>query len=583
MHKSYQIMEQVFFALCKRVDTPVSLGVWLRFKYKEHLDLANVDIRPSDYLSAYSFAKDYAVVSYLSKYKGLRTGLKLDKEAWRRFNDAELSCKQTNQRFGRGVGAIPALETKLLRVQRKIADVLGPLRGFAEADLLRWGPGATFDIPRRRACGATKHSVIPSITEACIWLGQLVLRNNYQWFEAVTGIKPDGEFCVTSEFFHKVTGNRIEMVSKNAKTHRSIAAEPTVNGFIQQGVGRYVRRRLKRFGVDLDNQGVNQSLAMKAYSDRLATLDLKAASDTVARELVFSLLPPDWANLLDDLRSHAYVRDGKTVWYEKFSSMGNAFTFELESLIFYAIVSTICEDNGYHEGYSVYGDDIICPQSCASEVIDLLQYCGFSINLEKSHITGAFYESCGKHYFQGHDVTPPYQKELLEGPELVRAHNRLIRFGSRLLGTGDVSSLVKGACGVLYSAAPSDLRSCKVPYGGESDDGFQVVGADVPGSFTPGLGFHCTVFQFRQQLKAVNGLGALAHFLTNGRNSREAACPNGGSYLWSYAKSLSLVVSARDLAGTSQYLKGKLRRETRSYETVKRWILPAWEFQAAWV
>jgi len=41
-------------------------------------------------------------------------------------------------------------------------------------------------------------------------------------------------------------------------------------------------------------------------------------------------------------------------------------------------------------------------------------------------LTAYFFESCGKHYFQGIDVTPAYQKHVIDGPlQYIRMTNRL--------------------------------------------------------------------------------------------------------------------------------------------------------------
>jgi hypothetical protein len=99
--------------------------------------------------------------------------------------------------------------------------------------------------------------------------------------------------------------------------------------------------------------------------------------------------------------------------------MGNGFTFELESLIFFAIASCSC-DAGI---VSVYGDDIIVPSQYATDVMKNLEMCGFSLNWDKSFIDGPFRESCGGDYFEGFDIRPVYVTGLLSIKELYRLHN----------------------------------------------------------------------------------------------------------------------------------------------------------------
>jgi len=46
MQKELSSMREIYFSLCKSVDTPVSLGAWLRFKYSMYESLARMDINP---------------------------------------------------------------------------------------------------------------------------------------------------------------------------------------------------------------------------------------------------------------------------------------------------------------------------------------------------------------------------------------------------------------------------------------------------------------------------------------------------------------------------------------------------------
>jgi len=63
------------------------------------------------------------------------------------------------------------------------------------------------------------------------------------------------------------------------------------------------------------------------------------------------------------------------------------------------------------------------------DLIDLFNYCGFEINRDKSFFKGSFFESCGKHYFKGIDVTPIFQREVIDSvPSLFRHYNRVVRW-----------------------------------------------------------------------------------------------------------------------------------------------------------
>jgi hypothetical protein len=301
----------------------------------------------------------------------------------------------------------------------------------------------------------------------------------------------------------------IETVPKNAKTHRVIAKEPRANGFLQKGVGAYIRSRLKRVGINLDDQTQNQIGAFLAYDKGLATLDLKAASDSMPIELVFELLPVDWALALNDLRSHqAKMPDGQTITLNKFSSMGNGFTFELETLIFWAITSSV-KSLRMSSGADVliYGDDIICPAEIAGDVIESLAFVGFQTNKEKSFFEGNFYESCGRHFFKSKEVTPIYQKQPISSEvETLRMGNRIMRLAYRF---GDRNQLRKELFGPWNAAwrIGGSLRRYQLPLGAEGDDGW-LLPADYFASVKQdaNLGLRCKVIVLpRKRLPAHDG------------------------------------------------------------------------------
>lgn len=204
--------------------------------------------------------------------------------------------------------------------------------------------------------------------------------------------------------------NKIEFVPKTAKTERSIAVEPLLNGFLQKGIDQMIRNRLKRVGIDLSDQTLNQRMARQGSADwegddPFCTIDLSSASDSMSRGLIRHLLPEDWHDVLNDIRSHSYKLLGDRKVYEKFCSMGNGFCFPLETLVFVAICHAAgCGRPG--TDYSVYGDDIIVRRSKFQRVISLLRDFGFTPNTKKTFSEGPFRESCGADWYGGRDVRP---------------------------------------------------------------------------------------------------------------------------------------------------------------------------------
>jgi len=487
--------------LCEDVNSPLSLGLYLRFKYDQK-SLAEFEFEPSAYTDLQQFEADYFVASYLSKYKGLVTGIDQKAVALQKFESSELLCAQTNRRirdlrYGR---LCSGPSNEFFVAKRKIAQVLGPFSVFALEAGAGWGPGATDDLRRREAALDTKIIKVPiSVTKQAKHLIDKIIRSDAHWSCSILGVSPEdlsGPFSFLPIVFNIVEDNVVEFVPKNAKTHRIIAKEPRANAFLQKGYGAYFRKRLKRVGVDLDNQEENQKGASRAFFDDLSTLDLKGASDSMSVELVYELLPIDWVLALEDVRvKSSKLPDGRSVRLNKFSSMGNGFTFELESLLFWALASAVKETRGVGGRLLVYGDDIIVPRVIAEDVISLLEFAGFQVNEEKSFITGNFFESCGKHFFMGVDVTPVFQKEVPDSvEELIRAGNRLMRLSDRFSRCGRLWRPVKRAWHYLYSFAGKSSRF-QIPLGTEGDDGW-LVNAElfhtVP--FDLNFGLRCRVF-----------------------------------------------------------------------------------------
>jgi hypothetical protein len=205
---------------------------------------------------------------------------------------------------------------------------------------------------------------------------------------------------------------------KNAEIGRMCGKQSDFNCWIQMGIGHVMAGVLySRLGVDIRDQSLGWGRAQQGSVDQsFATLDLSSASATVAVEFVRKILPPDWFALLDSVR-HRYFRyreeDGSwsdPVRYEGFSSMGNGFTFPLESLLFALLVRAVSRRHGIPYDYAVYGDDIVVASVIAPTVVEELTSLGFILNPAKSFVTGPFRETCGKDFQSGEDVRPWYIK-----------------------------------------------------------------------------------------------------------------------------------------------------------------------------
>jgi hypothetical protein len=245
-----------------------------------------------------------------------------------------------------------------------------------------------------------------------------------------------------------------------------------MNMYVQKGFGNLIRKRLRDEGVDLDNQEVNRDLArVGAACGFLSTLDLSSASDTVSLELVRFLLPHDWCMALEQCRSPVGVLpDGTKVLYRKFSSMGNGYTFELESLIFYSLAWACNRYMGEPDTsfINVYGDDIIVPVRLDPLMRRVLDAAGFVVNARKSFSSGPFRESCGKHYHGVYEVSPFYvRRDVRTLGGLFLLHNKLYRWYHMMVSQG-MAKYARGVSNVLVwlrSIAPKQWRVPKLPDG----------------------------------------------------------------------------------------------------------------------
>lgn len=403
---------------------------------------------PRSYDNALSYAKDAAVAALLRKCPDLPIKVDRADAAKVKWRDGERSCYLTNLRLA---PLLARLETGIelssdeepvraqawsivLHARKVIADWIGSSPPNLIAG--RLGPGATYSDRGREITPLHKMSSNPTMTPLLWpflpqWLGTA-------WGAAVAA--RGGELV-------RVPGNRYSTAPKTALTDRSIAVEPALNMFYQLGLGAELRKRLRRnANWDLGTaQEKHRQLACFAseHPASYCTLDLSNASDTVCKSLVRLLLPQRWHQQLSWLRSPKTLIDGKWCLLEKFSSMGNGYTFELETIIFAALCTAVMRVMQRTEtlgrGVYVYGDDIIVPDATHREVIACLRFFGFALNEEKSFVGPVpFRESCGGDYFDGEPVRPFYIGDYPNEPQelivlangLTRLHETLARLGA---------------------------------------------------------------------------------------------------------------------------------------------------------
>lgn len=423
--------------LCEVIDSPRSLAFYLLLTNGEESDIDQIirsSLDPLHYreIDVEKFSYDYLVTRIGNKMPN-ELGRNLSCPALEAFCKSEDSCKQVNYDL-LGYTLVDRLADSgvpLEALRKAVNSIVGRAPSLVSAgEAGGWGPGSNFDLPRSEStpeakCGST--SVTWTLCKALESSGAF-------------GKDTQIPLWLLSQL-KLVPGNIVTTVPKNAKTDRTIAIEPAVNSWFQKGIGSFLRKRLRRFGIDLNDQRHNQYGALNAHRLGLATLDLSAASDSISLSVVEALFPSDWFALFQATRSErGTVSDRSEIhpddWfeYDKVSSMGNGFTFELESVLF----SAVCVACGVpRDQIMVYGDDIIVPREFTPLVTRVLHILGFSLNREKSFVDGLFFESCGVHVFAGCDVTPFVCKEPLDGPEKVmHIANELRLFATRLRDLG---------------------------------------------------------------------------------------------------------------------------------------------------
>jgi hypothetical protein len=397
-------------------------------------------------LTAHAVKHCRQALAFFQKLPDLEIGIDKERVGLGKFLEAEELCKSTNsflKLYRKGdIQIRPCVASVFHSAQRKIARVLGPVPRFEDLDL-RFGPGATRrtrkqDASIRRKLAESIQCSEDLLPYASALLEQVphlsAIHATDSRLEERIDYDADGGFSIITEEVDSVpveiTPAKLSFVPKNAKTHRSICVEPGLNAMFQLGVGDYMAKRLAAFGVDIRDQTLNQRRALEgSLTGELATLDLSSASDTVSHEIVFELLPLDWASFLNRGRStRVLLPSGKEMRQQKFSSMGNGFTFPLETLIFWGLASACCDQES---DATVYGDDIVVPVKAYDLLVEVLTVAGFKVNREKSYRSSPFRESCGKDYFSGIDVRPTYPRGWVSGQALFKLHNFYVRQGDQ--------------------------------------------------------------------------------------------------------------------------------------------------------
>lgn len=368
-------------------------------------------------------------LAFFSKFEPLPLGLDKEATAFKKFKESEDRCCETNRRLRRlrsanGLGLQSEIASILHGAQRKIASMLGPVPSYSKLNF-SFGPGANTSVKASKSSPRWKLGADLVCSNELISSVDYLLSEAPNWAQLHCVSEDDTSYIVPVS----TTCAKLQFVPKTAMTYRSICIEPILNSFAQKGIGGFLKGRLSRIGINLQDQTRNQTLACRGSVDNsLATVDLSAASDTISVEVVADLLPLDWFSFLSRFRTGRVEYSGEVLTLEKFSSMGNAFTFELETTLFWGLAIATCDFLQLPtENVSVYGDDVIIPKDAFPLLKLVFEHLGFVINTQKSFVDGPFRESCGADWLLGSDIRPFYQKTLVSAETLFILHNYYMR------------------------------------------------------------------------------------------------------------------------------------------------------------
>lgn len=223
--------------------------------------------------------------------------------------------------------------------------------------------------------------------------------------------------------------SRMVAVPKTFTKPRLIACETSARQWCQQNIWHYLSSRTEQTWLGkfiwFKDQSRNREMCRRGSVDgAVTTVDLKTASDCVTCHVVGQLFRrnPGLLLALQATRAHEIWQElandlPTLVKLNKFSTMGSACTFPVETLVFFCIaVSAVLTQRRLRpvmqnilaltEEVTIFGDDMIVPTESRELLFDALECLHFKVNTAKTFWNGNFRESCGLDAFRGIEVTP---------------------------------------------------------------------------------------------------------------------------------------------------------------------------------
>lgn len=445
----------------------------------------------------------HQVAALIRKYPWTpkESGLDPEGNALATFHSSERRCARVNQWFfarNRRVGKARPYEGYFHRARRWIEYVIRDKPDLASIyDKCDFTSGAGIGVHGdmtnlARKLLAERWTVTPTARP----IFAAALSQNFHYASRTGARKESGLQCLQvlekdlDTCCSTVNYNKVGFVPKTAKTHRVIAVEPLGNNYLQKGIDLNLRDRLRRIGLNLRWQSPNQLMARQGSLDDseegFVTIDLSSASDSISIGLCRELLPPDWFNFLNRVRSPSYILSTSPVErrYEKFVTMGNGFCFPLQTLLFASLIIAVSPTARPGRDFRVYGDDIIVRKSISQEVIRLLARVGFKTNVRKTFVEGPFRESCGSNWFKGEDVTPMTLDRKLDSLE------NLFKFVNLGRRNENASSFLYDSVALVLRAIPDQFLFYR-PFPGRPETGIDPQGLEFQPRWNRNSAFQC--------------------------------------------------------------------------------------------
>lgn len=426
----------------------------MNFSSNALLDCLNIDLEthnssthPARYTANFDAdeliqnrAKRALQLSLLKKFKDDADALVCNHRALELFTSCNNMCAdwEPPQEFGAGIYRLFKVRMKKLLS----ADILD----WDLASVMKhggWGPGASV--------GADGYDFYTKFFSSKL---TLTSQGMYHAYKAYCDTLPNWSEAEKRRHFRLglgsvkyVPGSKLSFVSKNNTISRVICTEPTLNMFVQKALGNVIESRLKRvYDIDLKvqpdrNRRMARIGSIPDTGIEYCTIDLKSASDTIPMGLIWDAVPEPLRGLLLASRSpNTKLPNGEWLSLNMVSSMGNGFTFPLQTAIFTCAVHACydylnvplnvrCKEVA-NKAFGVFGDDIVVLKNTYDVVCSFLEQLGFVVNTDKSFNTGLFRESCGRDFYSGVNIRGVYIKSLKTQSSRYVAVNRLLSWSA---------------------------------------------------------------------------------------------------------------------------------------------------------